>query len=93
VGTMLRLCGHGEHDDASYVPADVRASGGDCLQLARKQMIERGLATPQALEIMEAETYEAVQTAVMQVQKEPTPDPAKESWQPLASAWLMEGMA
>lgn len=93
VGTMLRLCGHGEHDDASYVPAEVKASRGDCLQLARQQMVARGLATLQSLEIMEAEAYEAVQTAVMQVQKEPTPDPAQESWQPLASTWLMEGMA
>ena len=27
VGSMLRLCGHGEHDDASYVPPDVKAGG------------------------------------------------------------------
>ena len=93
VGSMLRLCGHGEHDDASYVPAAVKACGKDCLALARVQMVERGLASPQELEEMEAETYEAVQSAVMQVQKEPTPDPARETWQPLASAWLMEGMA
>lgn len=93
VGSMLRLCGHGEHDDASYVPAAVKACGKDCLALAREQMVERGLASPQELEMMEAETYEAVQAAVMQVQKEPTPDPTRESWQPLASAWLMEGMA
>ena len=80
VGSMLRLCGHGEHDDASYVPPDVKAGGQDCLNLA----------TPQQLEIMEAEAYEAVQEAVMQVQQEPTPDPAKETWRPLSSTWLME---
>jgi acetoin:2,6-dichlorophenolindophenol oxidoreductase subunit alpha len=93
VGSMLRLCGHGEHDDASYVPPELKAGGQDCLKLARQQMMEQGLATPQQLEIMEAEAYEAVQEAVMQVQQEPTPDPAKENWRPLASAWLMEGMA
>ena len=93
VGSMLRLCGHGEHDDASYVPAAVKGGAKDCLALARAQMVERGLASPEELAVMEAETYEAVQAAVMQVQKEPTPDPARETWQPLASAWLMEGMA
>ena len=93
VGSMLRLCGHGEHDDASYVPAAVKGGAKDCLAVARGQMVERGLASPEELAVMEAETYEAVQSAVMQVQKEPTPDPARETWQPLASAWLMEGMA
>ena len=56
-------------------------------------MVELNVATPQQLEIMEAEAYEAVQEAVMQVQQEPTPDPAKETWRPLSSTWLMEGMA
>lgn len=93
VGSMLRLCGHGEHDDASYVPAERKAESRDCLKLARDEMIAHGLATPQELEIMEAETYDTVQEAVMKVQQEPSPDPARESWEPLASPWLIEGMA
>lgn len=93
VGSMLRLCGHGEHDDASYVPADVKAGGLDCLKLARQKMLTNGWTTLQQLEVMEAEAYEAVQEAVMKVQKEPTPDPAIETWMPLASPWLMEGVA
>lgn len=93
VGSMLRLCGHGEHDDASYVSAELKAESRDCLKLARDEMIKHGLATPQELEIMEAETYDVVQEAVMKVQQEPSPDPALESWEPLASPWLIEGMA
>ena len=93
VGTMLRLCGHGEHDDASYVSSDLRANSLDCLKLARQQMVDLHLATLQQLEVMEAEAHEAVQAAVMMVQQEPTPDPARETWQPLASTWLIEGMA
>ena len=71
----------------------MKAGSSDCLKLARQQMLDRQLATPQQLEIMEAEAYEAVQAAVMMVQQEPTPDPARETWQPLASTWLIEGMA
>ncbi len=93
VGSMLRLCGHGEHDDASYVPAELKASAQDCLKRAREQMLARNLATPQQLEVMEAEAYEVVQATVIQVQNEPTPNPAQETWTPLASSWLMEGIA
>src|SRR5688572_16995101 len=34
VGNLLRLCRHGEHDDASYVTADLKCSplGRDCLK-------------------------------------------------------------
>ncbi len=91
VGSMLRLCGHGEHDDASYVPAALKAGADDCLTLARAEMLTRNLATPQQLDFMEAEAYEAVQAAVMQAQSEPTPSPERETWCPLDSAWLMEG--
>lgn len=93
VGTLLRLCGHGEHDDASYVPPQVKAGGIDCLKVARQKMLERGWATPQQLEIMEAEAYEMVQAAVAQAQQEPAPDPGRETWEPLASQWLIEGQA
>jgi len=91
VGHLLRLCGHGEHDDAFYVPAELKAGAVDCLKLARARMLEKGWATPQQLEVMEAEAYEAVQQAVAQVQQEPTPDGGRDDWQPLASDWLIEG--
>jgi TPP-dependent pyruvate/acetoin dehydrogenase alpha subunit len=36
VGTLLRLAGHGEHDDASYIPDKTRQgpSARDCLAVA-----------------------------------------------------------
>jgi hypothetical protein len=40
---------------------------------------------------MEAEAYEAVQQAVASAQRDPVPDPSRESWAPLASTWLIEG--
>jgi TPP-dependent pyruvate/acetoin dehydrogenase alpha subunit len=93
VGRLLRLCGHGAHDDASYVPGELRdlPQNRDCLKMARATMLEQGWASPRELELMEAEAYEQVQQAVAQAQREPLPDPARETWMPLASEWLMEG--
>ena len=40
VATLLRLCGHGEHDDASYIDPKLKASpvGRDCLKVAEEQI-------------------------------------------------------
>lgn len=93
VGRLLRLCGHGEHDDASYVPGDLRTQpeNQDCLKAARQKMLENNWTTHRELETMEAEAYETVQDAVGRAQRDPLPDPARESWEPLASRWLIEG--
>lgn len=92
VGSLLRLCGHGAHDDGSYIPDALKATplGQDCLQLARQKMLGHHWVTPGELKTMEAAATEAVQQAVAQAQRDPSPDPAAETWQPLASRWLME---
>jgi pyruvate dehydrogenase E1 component alpha subunit/2-oxoisovalerate dehydrogenase E1 component alpha subunit len=92
VGNLLRLCGHGAHDDGAYIPDAIKETplGQDCLKLARQKMIDHQWATHGELEAMEAEAAEAVQQAVAQAQRDPAPDPAAETWQPLASRWLME---
>ncbi len=47
LATALRLCGHGEHDDASYIEAKYKDSpaGRDCLREAEEYLIRNGLAT------------------------------------------------
>jgi TPP-dependent pyruvate/acetoin dehydrogenase alpha subunit len=64
--------------------------GQDCLKLARQKMLDEHWATPGEIELMEAEAIEAVQQAVATAQRDPSPDPAHETWQPLASRWLVE---
>ncbi|HEX2751364.1 MAG TPA: thiamine pyrophosphate-dependent enzyme [Verrucomicrobiales bacterium] len=93
VGKLLRLCGHGEHDDASYVPGELRTrtENRDCLQSARQTMLENNWTTPRQLETMEAQVYETVQDAVARAQRDPVPDPSRETWAALASHWLIEG--
>ncbi|PYK97539.1 MAG: pyruvate dehydrogenase, partial [Verrucomicrobia bacterium] len=46
VARLLRLCGHGEHDDAGYVDPRLKQSalGRDCLKVAEAQLLQRGWA-------------------------------------------------
>lgn len=93
VGKMLRLSGHGEHDDASYVPEEAKMGkwGGDCLVLARERILTEGYADEAKLLELEAEVQELVETTVATVQGEEPPDPARENWQTLATDRLIEG--
>lgn len=82
VADTLRLCGHGEHDDASYVPAELRAAYADRdpLDVARRQLIEAGWLTEEEALLWEAECRDEVQRCVAQAQKEASPNPAEEDW-------------
>ncbi len=82
VARLLRLSGHGEHDDGSYVPGTMRDShlGRDCLENGIVQMIEHGFATVDEIERWKNRFTEEVQAAVAQAQQEPTPDPWDEDW-------------
>lgn len=82
VARLLRLSGHGEHDDGSYVPGTLREShlGRDCLENGIIQMIEQGFATVDEIERWKNRFTEEVQAAVAQAQQEPTPDPWDEDW-------------
>ncbi len=93
VGKLLRLAGHGAHDDASYVPASLKQSplGRDCLELARQRLLDEGVLTPAELGQWEAEVAEEVREAVATAQKEPAPQAAHDDWRALSSTWLQQG--
>jgi len=93
VGTLLRLNGHGEHDDAAYVPDELRNSrlGQDCLILARKQLIENGWLDETKCETIDAEAIRKVAEALSIAQREHTPDPYAENWEALHTRHLVEG--
>jgi len=90
VGKLLRLCGHGEHDDGSYVAKQLRESslGQDCLEIGIKEVIDEGIATTEEVENWKTKATEHVQEAVATAQTEATPDPYKEDWRSLSA----EGM-
>ena len=93
VARLLRLCGHGEHDDASYVDPKLKSSplGRDCLRLAEERLVEARWATEEELQSWRQEASHQVEEAVLEVQREPAPDPYKENWCALASKHLSEG--
>lgn len=87
VAKLLRLSGHGEHDDGSYVPQDIRegAYGRDCIEVGKVQLIGTGWLTEeeysQWIEEINAEAQEAVAIA----QREEAPNPYQEVWTATAS--------
>lgn len=82
VAKLLRLGGHGEHDDGAYIPENVRTShyGRDCMEVGKEQLIERGWLTEAELTEWEQTAKRGVQEAVTTAQKEEAPDPYKEDW-------------
>lgn len=93
VATVLRLCGHGEHDDAAYVSAKLKRMriGQDCLKLTEADLERRGWAGASDLAQWRRDAAAMVEQAVAQVQQEPPPDPYAEDWRALASAQLVDG--
>ncbi len=92
VARLLRLCGHGEHDDAQYVDAKLKESplGRDCLKVAEERLLREGWADAKALRAQRQQVSQEVEEAVAKVQREPAPDPYKENWCALASRHLSE---
>jgi acetoin:2,6-dichlorophenolindophenol oxidoreductase subunit alpha len=93
VARLLRLCGHGEHDDANYIDQQLKNSalGGDCLKLAEDFLRQQSWTDVATLAQWRSETIQKVEDAVATVQREPTPDPFTETWSALATARLAEG--
>lgn len=87
VAHMLRLSGHGEHDDGSYVPETVRRGhlGRDCIEVAMRQLVENGIAGVDEILAWQDQFAEEVQKAVAQAQQEAPPDPYQEDWTALAT--------
>ena len=92
--SLLRLCGHGEHDDAAYVDARVRQSvvGRDCVSVASGIAIERGWMSGQEVAEWRDACQSRIDAATAQVQREPAPDPYEHEWRALATVHLAEGV-
>lgn len=93
VGKLLRLNGHGEHDDGSYVLDSLRQAhhGRDCVLVARDQAYAENWLNEERWEEMLNEAREAVDEAVSTAATEPPPDPYTENWHALSRQDLTEG--
>jgi len=92
VAELLRLCGHGEHDDAHYITAQLKHSrlGRDCLKVAEEHLLRQHWADAAGVRKFRQEAVLEIEQAVALVQREAGPDPFKENWCALASRHLSE---
>jgi TPP-dependent pyruvate/acetoin dehydrogenase alpha subunit len=87
VAKLLRLSGHGEHDDASYVPASARTGhfGRDCLEVAARELVKDGTITQTEIAEWQEQFSADIQRAVAQAQQESAPDPYLEDWSAIST--------
>ena len=78
---------HGEHDDGFYVPDSLRRSalGSDCMDVAEREILAAGYATPGEIASWQHAAAEDVQMAVATAQREAKPDPFQEHWDPYST--------
>jgi len=93
VATLLRLCGHGEHDDAGYVDPKMKTSpiGRDCLKVAEEFLFHQKWMDASQVAALRNELIREVEEAVAKVQREPAPDPFTEEWRAISTGHLNEG--
>ncbi len=92
VASTLRLAGHGEHDDASYVAPEIKKEkfAQDPLPLTEKFILEHGLADAEKLKEWRAEVAAEVEEAVATAQNDPAPEGGEEDWCALATRRLLD---
>lgn len=82
VASLLRLGGHGEHDDSNYIDPRLRDSavGRDCLTVAEKLVLRNRLTDATALDQLRRTLSQQVEEVVAMVQREGAPDPFQQDW-------------
>ena len=92
VASVLRLSGHGEHDDASYVTDEIKRQpfAQDCLKLTEKKIVDLGLADAATLQSWKDEAAQKVDEAIETAQKEAAPDGDKEDWRAISTRELVD---
>src|SRR6266446_94645 len=92
VASALRLSGHGEHDDASYVTDEIRRQpfAQDCLKRAEKLIVDLNLVDAKTLQGWRDEAAAQVDQAITTAQKEAAPDAEREDWCAISTRELVD---
>ena len=92
VASTLRLAGHGEHDDASYVTDDIKREpfAQDALQRTEQFIFEHGFMDREHLQKMREELAAEVDEAVSTAQQEDAPVGSEEDWCAVATRSLVD---
>src|SRR2546422_9471884 len=90
--SVLRLSGHGEHDDASYVTDEMKRQpfAQDCLKLAEKKVVDLEMADAATLKSWRRDAAKQVDKAIATAQKEAAPDAEKEDWCAISTRELVD---
>ena len=93
VASLLRLVGHGEHDDAAYVSAQLKKApvSRDCVKFAEHWAHAMEWADWETLTQWKEEAQRQVEDAVATTMREALPDPNEEDWCALATRTLRDG--
>src|SRR3989475_10425742 len=91
VASILRLSGHGEHDDASYVTDEIKREpfARDCLKRADKLIVDLNLVDAKRLQGWRDDAAAQVDQAITTAQKEAAPD-ANEDWCAISTRALVD---
>ena len=94
VADLLRLAGHGEHDDFEYLNHALKHGpvGRDCLEVAQEQMLAHGWVTTAQIEAIRKQAQAEVEEACGVALREPLPNPTDEDWSALHTRSLCEGL-
>ena len=92
VAEVLRLAGHGEHDDASYVPQEMKEQpfAQDPVARTEKFILENGLMERDELQKLRADIAKQIDEAVATAQQEDPPQPREEDWRAMSKQELID---
>jgi TPP-dependent pyruvate/acetoin dehydrogenase alpha subunit len=92
VAEVLRLAGHGEHDDASYVPQEMKEQpfAQDPVARTEKFILENGLMGHDEFQKLRADIAKQIDEAVATAQQEDPPQPREEDWRAMSTQELID---
>jgi pyruvate dehydrogenase E1 component alpha subunit/2-oxoisovalerate dehydrogenase E1 component alpha subunit len=92
VASLLRLSGHGEHDDASYVPPELKKEpwAQDCVLRTENLIKKHGWLDHATLKQWRAEISAEVEKAVEAAQREAAPVGSEEDWCAISTRALVD---
>ena len=95
VANVLRLAGHGEHDDASYVPPEMRGEpfARDAVKVAEELILEEELLDAETLQQWREELAVEVNEAINTAQGEAAPLASEEDWCAVSQRELVDQLA
>ena len=94
VASILRLSGHGEHDDASYVTEEIKREpfARDCLKVAEQTIADLNLVDAETLREWRKDAAAQVDQAISAAQKEAAPEADEEEWYAISMRDLVDSL-